>query len=89
MAAPLVRAVGFASLRLGAFFARPSAGELSPPMAAAVIDEAADEAEHRALDQQRGQHLDQWDLAVLGVRGLFVVDEAPLIASSALSNSSS
>src|SRR5919206_440125 len=43
----------------------------------AVIREALDEAEDRALEQQRRDQLRELDLAMLGVRRLLLVDQAP------------
>src|SRR3954451_21558820 len=65
-------------LGLGALVARPRAGELGDAMARAVVGEAADEAEDRALDKERRDQLHEAArLAVLRVGRLVLVDQAP------------
>src|SRR5213075_248048 len=69
--------VVFISLGFRAFLARPCSGEPREAVSASVVDQAADDTEQRALDEERGEQLDEVDLAVLGPRRLLVVDHAP------------
>src|SRR5215216_3949218 len=62
---------------LRAFLAGPAARELREPSAQAVVDEAADDPEHCALDDERRDELDPVDLPVLGPRRLLLIEQSP------------
>src|SRR4051794_26758408 len=64
-------------LGLGRLLAGPAAGQAGEPAPAAVVDEPAHQPEDRALDQQGGDQLAELDVAVLGVRRLLLVHQAP------------
>src|SRR6188768_1133371 len=65
------------SLRFRPLLARPAAGQLGEGGAAAVVDEAFDQAEDRPLDHERGDQLRPGEFAVLGLRRLLFVDQPP------------
>lgn len=73
---PLVTSSRF-SCRFGTLLARPTACQPAERLARALIEQTADDAEDRALAEQRSDQLLQWDLTVLGVGSVLVVEHAP------------
>src|SRR5215218_1950374 len=63
--------------RLGALFARPRAGGVRERDARAAIDRLLRRPEDRALDGRGRHELAPRRVAVLGLRRLLVVDQAP------------
>jgi hypothetical protein len=55
-------------------------------VAGAVVEVAADEAEDRTFQKQRGCELGELRLPVLGLRRLFVVDQAPHLLEDLLAD---
>src|SRR5215218_414584 len=65
------------SLPFRGLLARPGAGQFRERGAGPMVDQAFDEAEDRPLDEQRRDQLRPGEFAVLGLRRLLFVDQAP------------
>src|SRR5947209_764343 len=73
--AVLHRRVGLCGL--GTLLTGPRPGQLAESLPGCAVYDTAYRAEDRALEQQRGKHLLPRDIAMRGIRCLFLVDERP------------